>query len=69
MGFGEWLRGERKAHEDGEIDTETYAKHLEKKAEEVPDAGNQAYLKARARFVRDNKENTERDNKPPKGLW
>jgi hypothetical protein len=73
VGFGSWLRSQRIANESGEITDEQYAQNLESKATRVPDPKDAEYLKARARFVRDNKANkarAEREKKPRTGgLW
>lgn len=73
--FSRWLASQREAHDRGEISTDTYAERLETKAKEVPDAKDSAFLKSRARFVRDDAENKSRDprTEPKKkssgGLW
>lgn len=56
-GFGDWLETQRKAFERGELTPEQYARKLEEKAQRVPEQETKDYLKARARFIRDNARN------------
>lgn len=72
MGFGDWLRSTRQEHESGQIDSETYASRLEKKAKEVPDEGHKDFLQSRARFIRDDADNKNakaEEERKHNGLW